>query len=324
MRLLPVLSLSLITIGLHSCAFAQAALTTKDSSPYIQKFQAKNSPGSRPGRFVSPDFKISHQNGVAHLVGQNIVINATADATGIFTSNTRIALPGLPVGVDPLMVFLTKAAGMTCLSSDFYYQAVGNAWKKIGVVPTRFAWNFRWGGVEALDNGNLLFITGNNNRFELVDPGTWKAVFSSPYAGSKGPLQSSPTPFREPVSSRVNDKVVIFYPFSASGEVLVFDASENSVVPVQTPWEKNAKSVLTSSSGKRHSDRPVIAQWYPIDSENVGFIGVNGDSWYAYLLDLRSLTWTPWDIKHDGWLEPYGIPVENHRLMHIDHFGIDK
>ncbi len=66
--------------------------------------------------------------------------------------------------------------------------------------------------------------------------------------------------------------------------------------------------------------RPVIARWFPIDGDTVGFQGVNGETWYGYVLSIKTLTWRPWAVQHDGWTEPYGIPVENHRFMNLDSF----
>jgi len=320
MSLHPIILRGLVALAIQPFGVAQAPSSASGSNPYAQNLQGQHSLAPTRGRFINPDFKIVHLSGTTSVIGKGLIVNVTADPTGFFIPQKKTMIADLTAGNGFSQILLSKTSGITCLRSDFYYQLAGNSWNKVGVVPSRHSWSLRWGAVEALEDGNLVFITGNENKVEVVDPGNWRSIFSAPYGGVKGTLASSPTPFREPVSTNINNKILIFFPFSPSGEVLLFDGVDHSFTQIPTPWGKSSKGILTSANGKRHSDRPVIAQWFPIDGDTVGFQGVNGETWYGYVLSIKTLTWRPWAVQHDGWTEPYGIPVENHRFMNLDSF----
>lgn len=163
-------------------------------------------------------------------------------------------------------------------------------------------------------------VTGSNHQFELVDPATWKTVKSWDYRTERPGHPGEPALYREPMSVRVDNKVLVFYPFTPKGDIFLWDGDVNQVSRIIPPWDAAAKTVLATSNGKQASNMPVNGQWFPSGAHHVYFLGSNGDTWFSYRLDLETLAWTTWEAHHQGWDMPYGVPKGNLGLMNVEDF----
>ncbi len=315
-----LLSVCTFAMGQGVTGIAQAKGAMPSPSAFIQLERAKDRVSPSRIRLFHPRFHMVSESGANHLLADGRFDTIQDSGGGNYTSTRSERVPAPPSDGERSFLLWSRALGLRFLDPSGFYTHASAGWKRTSLVPAEFDWTLTWGSVEALADGGILMVTGSSHQFERVDPVTWNAVKTWDYPSGRSGQPGEPALYREPMSVRVDNKVLVFYPFTPKGDVFLWDGDANQVFRIIPPWEATANTVLATSSGKQVSNMPATGQWFPSGAHQVYFLGANGDRWFSYRLDLRTHTWTAWEAHHQGWDVPYGIPRGDLGLMNVEDF----
>lgn len=315
-----LLSVCAIAMGQAGAVSPQPKGTMASPGPFIQLERAKDPVTPSRVRLFHPRFHMVSESGATYLLADGRFDTIQDSGGGDYRSTRSEVVPTPPSDGERSFLLWSKTLGLRFLDPSGFYAQTSAGWKRTSLVPAAFDWTLKWGSVEALTDGKILMVTGSDHQFELVDPVTWKAVKTWDYPSGRSGQPGEPALYREPMTLRVDNKVLVFYPFTPRGDLFLWDGGTNQVSRIIPPWEATANTVIATSSGKQVSNLPATGQWFPSGAHQVYFLGANGDRWFSYRLDLGTRAWTPWNAHHQGWDVPYGIPRGDLGLMNVEAF----
>lgn len=224
------------------------------------------------------------------------------------------------------------------------YRLEGGTWVvKSPPLPQELTWSLWMGGVQVVDDHQVLIVTTTRAQAVVVDPKDWSETWRVPYppaydritpSAPKGYGGAYSGEFWGPLLVQLGGRTVIYY--AHSGRVFAADCQRRAFEELDVPWFTRGDASRRGSAQPRSEDIqggmvvaefPVNATWLATGAEEALLMGTGlgkNPVWKVGALDLgrRRVTWADLELPPKSLGASYSFRTAKGEWVPLKTWGI--